>query len=99
MHISGAFSFVSEQDDPINDPINDPIKLSDREKLLLQQLRRSPDLTRKELAEILHCSESTVKRILQSLSERKVILRIGSRKTGVWVIGDCADPDDGLSAD
>lgn len=99
MHISGAFSFVPEQDDPINDPINDPIKLSDREKLLLQQLRRSPDLTRKELAEILHCSESTVKRILQSLSERKVILRIGSRKTGVWVIGDCADPDDGLSAD
>ena len=40
MHISGTFSPVSEQDDPINDPINDPIKLSDRERALLRQLRR-----------------------------------------------------------
>lgn len=50
MHISGSFSPVSEQDDPINDPINhpinDPIKLSDRERALLRQLRRSPSLTR-----------------------------------------------------
>ena len=42
MHISGSFSPVSEQDDPINDPI----KLSDRERALLRQLRRSPSLTR-----------------------------------------------------
>lgn len=46
MHISGSFSPVSEQDDPINDPINDPIKLSDRERALLRQLLRSPSLTR-----------------------------------------------------
>ncbi len=95
MHISGSFSPVSEQDDPINDPINDPIKLSDRERQLLQQLRREPDLTRRELAEVMQCSESTVKRILQRLSERKVLRRIGSRKTGEWVINDFADRDEG----
>lgn len=88
MHISGFFSPVPEQDDPINDPINDPIKLSDRERLLLRYLLRSPDLTRKELAEAMGCSESTVKRMLQNLSERKVVMRIGSRKTGQWVITD-----------
>lgn len=95
MHISGSFSPVSEQDDPINDPINDPIKLSDRERQLLQQLRREPDLTRRELAEVMQCSESTVKRILQRLSERKVLRRIGSRKTGEWVVNDFADRDEG----
>ncbi len=84
MHISGSFSPVSEQDDPINDPI----KLSDRERALLRQLRRSPSLTRRELAEIMQCSESTIKRMLQNLAESKLITRIGSRKTGEWVIND-----------
>ena len=88
MHISGSFSPISEQDDPINDPINDPIKLSDRERELLRQLRRSPSLTRRELAEIMQCSESTIKRMLQNLAESKLITRIGSRKTGEWVIND-----------
>ena len=88
MHISGSFSPVSEQDDPINDPINDPIKLLDRERALLRQLRRSPSLTRRELAEIMQCSESTIKRMLQNLAESKLITRIGSRKTGEWVIND-----------
>ncbi len=95
MHISGTFAIASEQDDPINDPINDPIKLSDRERQLLQQLRREPDLTRRELAEVMQCSESTVKRILQRLSERKVLRRIGSRKMGEWVVNDFADRDEG----
>ena len=88
MHISGTFAIASEQDDPINDPINDPIKLSDRERALLRQLRRSPSLTRRELAEIMQCSESTIKRMLQNLAESKLITRIGSRKTGEWVIND-----------
>ncbi len=95
MHISGTFAIASEQDDPINDPINDPIKLSDRERQLLQQLRREPDLTRRELAEVMQCSESTVKRILQRLSERKVLRRIGSRKMGEWVVNDFADRNEG----
>ena len=87
MHISGTFAIASEQDDPI--------KLSDRERQLLQQLRREPDLTRRELAEVMQCSESTVKRILQRLSERKVLRRIGSRKMGEWVVNDFADRNEG----
>ena len=72
--------------DPINDPINDPIKLTVREQQLLQLLRESPELTRRELAGKLGCSDSTVKRELQILSEQGILRRIGSRKTGVWVI-------------
>lgn len=85
MHVSGKFS--RKQDiDPINDPINDPIKLTEREKQLLRLLRESPELTRKVLAEKLGCSDSTVKRELQLLSEKGVLRRIGSKKTGAWVI-------------
>ena len=71
---------------PINGPINDPIKLNERENQLLLLLRESPELTRKKLAERLGCSESTVKRELKLLSDKGILRRIGSKKTGVWVI-------------
>ena len=82
MHISGSF----QADAKLHDPINGPIKLTERENQLLQLLRESPELTRKVLAEKLRCSDSTVKRELQLLSEKGVLRRIGSKKTGVWVI-------------
>ncbi len=86
MHIIGTFKVEKVQPDPINDPINDPIKLTDRQECLLHLLRETPELTRKELAEKLGCSDSTVKRELQYLSEQGILRRIGSRKTGVWAI-------------
>ena len=86
MHISGILHSDQASVDPINDPINDPIKLTEREKQLLQLLRESPELTRKVLAEKIGCSDSTIKRELQLLSEKGVLRRIGSKKTGVWVI-------------
>lgn len=86
MHISGVFNTDTKDDDPINDPINDPIKLTAREEKLLRFLHEEPELTRKELAEKLGCSDSTVKRELQYLVEKGVLRRIGSRKAGAWVI-------------
>ena len=86
MHISGAFENERMQSDPINDPINDPIKLTVRQESLLRLLQEEPELTRKKLAEKLGCSDSTVKRELQYLSEQGILRRIGSRKTGVWAI-------------
>lgn len=86
MHISGILHSDKVSADPINGPINGPIKLTERENQLLQLLRESPELTRKVLAEKLRCSDSTVKRELQLLSEKGVLRRIGSKKTGVWVI-------------
>ena len=98
MHISGilhsettTFGQIKDSvngpiNGPINDPINDPIKLNERENQLLLLLRESPELTRKKLAERLGCSESTVKRELKLLSDKGILRRIGSKKTGVWVI-------------
>ena len=73
-------------DDPINDPINDPIKLDNREQQIIELLREKSDLTRKEMAARLECSDSTVKRCLQSMVEKGVIKRIGSNKKGEWII-------------
>ena len=84
MYVSGKF--LLGHDEPINDPINDPIKLDDREQQIIELLREKPDLTRKEMAARLECSDSTVKRCLQSLVEKSVIKRIGSNKKGEWII-------------
>ena len=86
MHISGKF--LLGQDEPINDPINDPIKLDGREKQIVKLLREEADLTRKEMAERLGCSDSTVKRTLQSMVKKGAIKRIGSNKKGEWILLD-----------
>ena len=80
MHISGQF--LLGHADSINDPINDPIKLNEREKKIVEILRREPTLTRSGMAECLGCSDSTVKRALQSMVEKGVIKRIGLNKKG-----------------
>ena len=84
MHVRGNFLLC--HDDPINDPINDPIKLVEREKMIVELLRAEPNLTRSEMAERLNCSDSTVKRALQSMVGKGVIKRIGSNKKGEWII-------------
>ncbi len=84
MHVSGKF--LLGQDGSINDPINDPIKLDARELRIIELLHDEPDLTRKEMADRLECSDSTIKRSLQSLVEKGAIKRIGSNKKGEWII-------------
>ena len=84
MHISGMF--LSVQADPTNDPINDPIKLEEKEKQIVDMLRKDSTLTRVNMAEKLGCSESTVKRTLQKLMDKGAIKRIGSKKKGEWII-------------
>ncbi len=84
MHVSGKF--LLGHDALINDPINDPIKLNERERQIIELLQEESDLTRKEMAARLDCSDSTVKRCLQSMVEKSVIKRIGSNKKGEWII-------------
>ena len=81
MHISGLF--VSAKPD---DPINDPIKLNERERQILKLLRSERGITRARMAELLGCSDSTVKRDIQKLADRNIIRRIGSKKNGEWII-------------
>ena len=89
MHIRWDKAASSASADPIkskDDPINDPIKLSEREQKLMSLIEKHPNLTRKELADQLSCSDSTVKRELKILSDIGLIKREGARKNGRWII-------------
>ncbi|SDB03757.1 Winged helix-turn-helix DNA-binding [Ruminococcaceae bacterium FB2012] len=83
MHISGL---LTGHNDPISDPTNDPIKPSERERCIIQLIRSDPGITRAEIAKALGCSESTVKRAIQSMASKNMIRRIGSNKKGEWII-------------
>ena len=88
MHISGLLE-AKTGDDPINDPINDPIKKvspDEREQKIINILRSNSGVTRTQLAEKLGCSEATVKRTIQAMSQKGLLRRIGSNKRGEWVI-------------
>jgi predicted HTH transcriptional regulator len=84
MHVSGELK--SHGSDPINDPINDPIKLDDRERIIIRLIRDNQGITRNQIAEIIGCSESTVKRCIQKMTADNIIRRIGSNKNGEWIV-------------
>lgn len=83
IHVSGKFVI---EDDPINERGNDPIKLDERKTEIINLLRSEPGITRAKMAETLGCSESTVKRTIQSMISKNLIRRIGSNKKGEWII-------------
>lgn len=94
MHVSGKFS-IKQDIDPIKQDVDqkkqdvDPInimKLSEREKTVLELLRQDPTLTRAKMAKLLRCSDATVKRALGAMVQKSVIRRIGSNKKGEWII-------------
>lgn len=56
-----------------DDPINDPIKLSKNEQAVIDVIMINPNLTRKEMAEKLECSDSTVKRAIEGLVKKEFL--------------------------
>lgn len=69
-----------------NEPINEPIKLTGREKMVLQLIKENAEITRKEMVYQMQCSESTVKRAIDGLINKNIIQRIGSKKKGRWEV-------------
>ncbi|MDR0606464.1 MAG: putative DNA binding domain-containing protein [Bacteroidales bacterium] len=53
---------------------------------ILKLIGEKPKITVKKIAEELSMSERNVKRILTELVNAKIIDRIGSKKTGLWII-------------
>ncbi len=70
--------------DKINDKKNDKIKSLDNE--IIEILKENEYMTIPELAEKVQKSVITVHRHLNSLSDRGIIERIGSRKSGYWKV-------------
>lgn len=63
-----------------------PVSLSDAEKTALSVLAEHPDMTQKELAEVLGVSLSTVKRMLPTLQKKGALARTGGDRYGKWKV-------------
>ncbi|MCL2711909.1 MAG: Fic family protein [Methanomassiliicoccaceae archaeon] len=63
-------------------------RTSETEKAILRIIKDDPRSTATEMARIIGTSESTVKRYLSALTERNMIKRTGSSKTGYWELSE-----------
>jgi len=69
-----------------DDGINDGITLSEMEQRLLSEMKQNPRSTIADLAEKMAKSESTIERGIKRLRGQSIIARLGSKKSGRWVI-------------
>ena len=69
-----------------NDPVNDPVKLTDRQNMILQMFNEDKTLSREPLCEKMGLSKATIKREIAYLKSIGKLKRIGSDKTGYWLV-------------
>lgn len=69
MRVSFKYKFnkYEYKDDTINDTINDTIKITDNEKLVLEQIIKDSFITREKIVLATNLSDRTVSRALNSL--------------------------------
>ena len=79
---------VSPENEHINEHINQTpeYNLTDLEQCVLAAIQEDATVTIQEMAVALKSSRSTIVRALKSLQEQRILVRIGSRKTGMWKI-------------
>ena len=85
LHIQNNVASASSND-PINAPINDPINLTERQKLILQMFSDDKNLSRERLCEKTGLSDATAKREIAFLKKAGYLERVGSLKTGHWIV-------------
>ena len=61
-------------------------KIGGREEIILDAIRKNSTVTRKQLSELISCSEQTVLNVLKSLLEKGIIERGGSNRSACWKI-------------
>ena len=76
----------SSSNDPVNDPINDPINLTERQKMILRMFLEEKNLSRERLCEKTGLSNATAKREIAFLKKAGYLERVGSLKTGHWIV-------------
>lgn len=54
--------------------------------MLLDMLRNNPTITQKEIIERVSLSRSAVQRMIKELSKLGRLERVGSKKTGSWIV-------------
>ena len=62
------------------------LQIADNQKMLLGILRSEPTITQKEIIEWTSLSRSTIQRAIKELIAMGRLERIGSKKSGSWVV-------------
>lgn len=70
----------------LNGTLNGTLKLSEFDRSIINLIIENPIITREELTEKMNVSIRTIQRELDDLKKRKLIMRVGSRKTGKWMV-------------
>lgn len=70
--------------DSLNDPLNDP--LNERQRKIVEYIGSSPKHTYNSIASSTGYTQVTVKREIKYLESIGVLQRVGSKKTGNWIL-------------
>jgi len=76
----------TEANDTVNDTPSDTVKITASQQKALNALKEKSDLTASQISKKIGVSEATVKRAFAALKAAGLIERIGSDKTGHWVV-------------
>lgn len=60
------------------------IKLSPNRINIIREIKNKPNITAKELMDILHLGSSTIENNIAYLKKNKFIVRVGTDKKGYW---------------
>ena len=88
---NNAFGFTFEfirSNDSINDLINESIteELTRNEKAVFEVLDSAQKYSKSEIAGKIGVSQATVQRAIKKLTDKRLIKRVGSNKTGYWTV-------------
>ena len=77
-----------DRNDGRNEDRNDGriVELTDNEQLILNTIRLDNCVTMVKMAEQTGLSKATVERVVKSMKEKQLIVRVGSTKKGKWII-------------
>jgi len=65
---------------------NNAFKLSENQKAILDEIKKKPDITSENLAQIINITVRNIKVNIAKLKERGLIERIGAKKNGCWKV-------------
>ena len=82
-----TFEFIRSKE-PISESIHDPItgELTEIDKAVFELLGRTQKYSKSEIAAKIGKSPATVQRAIKRLTDLGLIKRVGSNKTGYWVV-------------
>lgn len=77
----GQKNFLKDQNVLINDLLDDSL-----EKIILSTIRENPHITQAQLAIKLNRSDRQTRRVIKELRAKGIVERVGSRKSGQWIV-------------